>query len=598
MSPPSAIPAPPFVIPAKAGTQPSSSSGKASWVPAFAGMTKVAVALTLLATPAFAKRRAPEPLPEIPLAEQGLVDNVTGYTIDGAGTLDRFTGLLIDRQGRVARLLRQGDPRPQRPDFRLDGKGRVMLPGLFDAHGHVGELGFQALSLDLTATTSLQQAQDRLRAYAAAHETSAWIRGGGWNQEKWGLGRFPTAADLDAVVRDRPVLLSRVDGHAVLANSAAIQAAGITAKTPDPAGGRIERDAKGNPTGLFVDAAKALVERAAPPPLPRERDAAITKAQEILLADGVTATADMGTSVEDWESMRRLGDTGRARVRIVSYALGIEPLLAIAGSQPTPWLYDGRLRMVGVKLYADGALGSRGAWLKRPYADMPSTRGLQFLDDAKLRNLMSRAAMDDFQVAVHAIGDAANAQVLDAIDELSETYKGDRRWRIEHAQVVDPKDLPRFAKNGTIASMQPSHATSDHLMAGKRLGAERLAGAYAWKTMLDEGAHLAFGSDYPVEDPNPFPGLADAITREDAAGDPPGGFLPEQKLTLTQALAAFTTGAAYAAKAEDRLGSLEPGHLADFILLDRDPFRVDAKALRETKVLETWIGGVRAWVRK
>jgi hypothetical protein len=229
---------------------------------------------------------------------------------------------------------------------------------------------------------------------------------------------------------------------------------------------------------------------------------------------------------------------------------------------------------------------------------MPSTRGLQFMDDARLKNLMSRAAMDGFQVAVHAIGDAANAQVLDAVEELSATYQGDRRWRIEHAQIVDPADLPRFARNGVIASMQPTHATSDHAMAVVRLGPARLKGAYAWRTMLDNHVPLAFGSDYPVEDPNPFPGMADAITREDAAGDPPGGFLPEQKISLTEAFAAFTSGAAYAVKAEDRIGSLAPGHLADFILLDRDPFQVDAKALRETKVLETWIGGVRAWVRK
>ena len=555
------------------------------------------LALALLATPALARKQPPPP-PEIPVSPDGLVDNVNGYTIDGKGQLEHFSGLLIGKDGRVVRLLHDGDLRPQRPAFRLDGQHRTLLPGLVDAHGHVSGLGFQALSLDLTDTASLPDAQQKLKRYVAEHETPAWIRGGGWNQEKWKLGRFPTAADLDPFTGDRPALLERVDGHAILANSAAIKAAGITARTPDPAGGRIERDAKGNPTGLFVDAARNLVERAAPPPLPRERDAAIAKAQEILIADGVTATCDMGTSVEDWESMRRLGDAGRIRVRIVSYGRGIDATLTTAGSQPTQWLYDGRLRMVGVKFYADGALGSRGAWLKQPYADMPSTRGLQFMDDAKLKNLMSRAAMDGFQVAVHAIGDAANAQVLDAIEELAATYDGDRRWRIEHAQVIDPADLPRFARNGIVASMQPSHATSDHVMAVKRLGPDRLKGAYAWKTMLDEHVPLAFGSDYPVEDPNPFPGMADAITREDAAGDPPGGFLPEQKISLTQALAAFTSGAAFAAKAEDRIGSLEPGHFADFILLDRDPFQVDARALRETKVLETWIGGVRSWVRK
>jgi predicted amidohydrolase YtcJ len=557
-------------------------------------------ALALFATPAMARRKELPaiPPPPIPLAEQGLIDNVTGYTMGKNGDLVRFTGLLIDRQGRVAKLLQKDDPRPQRPDFRLDAKGRVLLPGLIDAHGHVSDLGMQALSLDLSATNSLAEAQDKLAKYAETRATPTWIRGGGWNQERWKLGRFPSAADLDRVVKDRPVLLDRVDGHAVLANSAAMAAAGITAKTPDPQGGRIERDARGNPTGLFVDAAQALVLKAAPAPLPRERDAALIKAQNILLADGITATTDMGTSVETWETLRRIGDDGRLRIRIISYGLGIDTLLAIAGPAPTRWLYDGRLRMVGVKLFADGALGSRGAWLKQPYADKPDTKGLQFLDDAKLKNMMSRAAMDGFQVAVHAIGDAANAQVLDAIEELSDTYDGDRRWRIEHAQIVDPADLPRFARHGIIASMQPSHATSDHMMAVARLGPNRLAGAYAWKTMLDNHVPLAFGSDYPVEDPNPFPGMADAVTREDAAGDPPGGFLPEQKLTITQAFAAFTTGAAFASRAEDRIGSLEPGHYADFIFVDRDPFQVDAKALRETRVMETWMAGSAVWVRK
>lgn len=554
-----------------------------------------AIALSL-AAPAVA-RKAPPPPPEVPITPEGLVDNINGYTINADGQLEHFSGLLIGRDGRVAKLLHDGDARPERPQFRLDGQHHTLLPGLIDAHGHVSGLGFQAMSLDLTGTTSLEEAQHKLQRYAAEHETP-WIRGGGWNQESWKLGRFPTAADLDPFTGDRPAILERVDGHAVLVNSAALKAAGITAKTPDPAGGRIERDAKGNPTGLFVDAARRLVEKAAPAPLPRERDAAMAKAQEILIADGVTATCDMGTSIEDWESLRRLGDTDRLRLRITSYGLGVDTALTVAGSQPTGWLYGGRLRMVGVKLFADGALGSRGAWLKQPYTDMPSTRGLQFMDDAKLKNLMSRAAMDGFQVAVHAIGDAANAQVLDAIEELAQTYTGDRRWRIEHAQIVDAADLPRFAKYGTIASMQPTHATSDHAMAVKRLGPERLRGAYAEKTMLDEHVPLAFGSDYPVEDPNPFPGMADAVTREDASGDPPGGFLPDQKISLTQAFAAFTTGGAYAAKAEDRIGSLTPGHEADFILLDRDPFQVDSKALRDTKVLETWIGGVRAYVRK
>jgi predicted amidohydrolase YtcJ len=307
----------------------------------------------------------------------------------------------------------------------------------------------------------------------------------------------------------------------------------------------------------------------------------------------------MGTSADDWNVLRRAGDANALRVRIVSYGLGVDTTLSVAGTGPTPWLYDGHLRMVGVKLYADGALGSRGAWLKQPYADMPSTRGIPFMDDTKLRNLMSRAAMDGFQVAVHAIGDAANAQVLGAIEELSDTYKGDRRWRIEHAQIVDPADLPRFAHNGIVASMQPTHETSDWKMAEARLGPNRLKGAYAWATMEREHVPLAFGSDYPVESPNPFPGLAAAVSRQDASGQPAGGWQPDEKLTMQQALTAFTTGAAYAAQAEDRLGSLEPGHMADFVLLDRDPVAAtDPQTIRATQVQETWIGGQRVWVRK
>jgi predicted amidohydrolase YtcJ len=554
--------------------------------------------LALLAAPAAAKKK-PQAYAPAPPTEGGLLDDVNGYTVGKDGEIHHFTGLLIGKDGKVKALLQPGDKRPEWLDFRLDGKGRTMLPGLIDAHGHVMELGFQLTHVDLSGTISLADAQTKVANYAANHPQPAWVEGFGWNQEKWGLGRFPTAADLDLAVKDRPVVLTRVDGHALLANTAAMAAAGISASTKDPAGGRIERDAKGHPTGVFVDAAKDLILRAVPQPAPLERDDAFRKAQEALLGFGVTATCDMGTSADDWNVLRRAGDANALRVRIVSYGLGVETTLSVAGTGPTPWLYDGHLRMVGVKLYADGALGSRGAWLKQPYADMPSTRGIPFMDDTKLRNLMSRAAMDGFQVAVHAIGDAANAQVLGAIEELSDTYKGDRRWRIEHAQIIDPADLPRFARNGIVASMQPTHETSDWKMAEARLGPNRLKGAYAWATMEREHVPLAFGSDYPVESPNPFPGLAAAVSRQDASGQPAGGWQPDEKLTMLQALTAFTTGAAYAAQAEDRLGSLEPGHMADFVLLDRDPVATtDPQAIRATQVQETWISGQRVWVRK
>jgi predicted amidohydrolase YtcJ len=550
-------------------------------------------------------------LPTPALADT-LIDNVKGITLDADGKVQRFAAIVIGEDGKVARLLSAGDPSPlavpakkkdrekaiaARPQYRIDGKGAVMMPGLIDAHGHVMALGWQALTIDLSAATSLDDALARIRAYASASPARKWIVGRGWNQENWKLGRFPTAAELDAAVADRPVWLERVDGHAGWANSAAMQAAGVTARSVSPPGGQIEM-AGGKPAGIFIDAAMDLVNKAVPQPLSKDRDVAFVEAQKALLAFGITATADMGTSVEDWNAFRRAGDSGRLLLRIFSYSASIEPMLAIAGGEPTPWLYADRLRMAGVKLYADGALGSRGAWLKAPYADKPDTRGLQFLDDAKLRNLMSRAAMDGFQLAIHAIGDAGNAQVVDAIEDVAQTYGGDRRWRIEHAQVVDPKDIPRFARLGIIASMQPVHQTSDRLMAEARLGQSRLTGAYAWSSMKTAGARLAFGSDFPVESPDPFAGLATAITREDAKGEPFGGWLPQERVSREAALAGFTTGAAYASFAEAKIGRLAPGLHADFILVDRDPMLATPSELRATRVLETWIGGRRVFSRK
>jgi predicted amidohydrolase YtcJ len=532
-----------------------------------------------------------------PAMADSLVDNVNGYTIRSDGRLFRFNGMVIDDAGRVKQLLTERDRRPDRMRQRVNGRGRTLLPGLIDAHGHFMGVGLQAMQLDLSGTRTLQEALERVRAYAAANPSPRWIVGRGWNHELWGLGRFPTAADLDAVVRDRPVYLERVDGHAGWANSAAMREAGITNDTQAPQGGRIERTGRA-PSGIFVDAAMPLVERSIPAHQPITRDIAFRRAQDILLSHGLTAVADMGTSVEDWLTMRRAGDSGGLNIRIFSYASGIDTMLAVAGQGPTPWLYGNRLRMGGVKLYFDGALGSRGAWLKQPYRDAAGQRGLPLVGETVLRNLMSRAAMDNFQVAVHAIGDQANASLLGAIEELADTYKGDRRWRIEHAQVVDPADLPRFARHGIIASMQPVHQASDWRMAEARMGRERLGGSYAWASMLRNNVPLAFGSDFPVESPNPFHGLAVAISRQDAQGQPPGGWFPEQRLTLEQAFDAFTRRAAFASFAEDKVGTLEAGRMADFIFVDTDIFRTSNPAeIRDARVLETWIAGETVWSR-
>ena len=537
-------------------------------------MRKLIVALTaaLLASPA---------------AADTLIDNVNGIQVDAAGHLQHFTGILIGNDGKVVRLFRAGDARPKAA-VTVDEQGRAVLPGLIDAHGHVTDLGFTALHLNLVGTSSLEDLKSRLSTYAEAHPDARWIIGFGWNQELWPEKRFPTSADLDAVVPDRPVVLERVDGHGVVANGAAMKAAGVTPATPAPPGGRIDN-------GFFVDAARGLIDKAIPAPTPADVDRALAKAQEILLGFGVTGVGSMSTSVADWEAFRRAGEAGHLNVRLMSYLLGTESMKAVP--HPTPWLYGDRLRAVGIKFFADGALGSRGAWLKQPYADKPDTRGLQFHSDAEILSLTDQAAAAGFQIATHAIGDAANAQMISTYEQLHRKYPGDRRWRIEHFQIVDPADIPRLAPAGIIASMQPTHQTSDRLMAEKRLGPNRLAGAYAWQTVLKTGARLASGTDFPVESPNPFPGLSAAISRQDINGQPPGGWIPSERLTFEQALNAYTRGSAYAGFAEDKIGALDRGKWADFVVVDRDPAKVDPQQLARTQVLETWVAGKKAWSR-
>lgn len=533
-----------------------------------------------------------------PARADTLIDNVQGIALDEDGKVQRFAALWIDDDGRIRQLLDRRDERPK-TEFYVDGKGAWLIPGLIDAHVHVMGIGFGELTLDLSDARSLEEAQQRIAAYAAANPGRKWILGRGWNQETWGLGRFPTAAELDAAVADRPVWLERVDGHAGWANTRAIELAGVTAATRDPAGGRIERVGRsGAPAGVFVDAASELVARIVPAPQPDDRDAALGLAQDVLLAHGITAVADMGTSIEDWQSFRRAGDAGWLKLRIMAYAAGPDAMELIGGPGPSPWLYQDRLRLNGVKLYLDGALGSRGAWLKRPYADDPDNRGLPLMTAAQLRNVMSRAALDRFQVAVHAIGDAANAEILAAIDELAPTYTGDRRWRIEHAQIVDPGDIAAFARHGVIASMQPVHQTSDRHMAEARLDPPRLAGAYAWNSIAETGSLLAFGSDAPVESPDPFAGIAAAFTRQDGSGQPFGGWYPDEKVTREAALYGFTRGAAFAGFAESRFGRLAPGLWADFVLIDRDPLLSTPQDLRNTQVLETWIAGRKVHQRE
>ena len=522
-----------------------------------------------------------------PASADLLVTNVNGIRVGADRKVERFTGLLVGDDGKVKRVLK-GEQLKLAPGTRvLNGGGRTLLPGLIDAHGHVMLLGLGLGQLDLVGTRSLADFQQRLRAYAAANPDLKWITGRGWNQELWPTRRFPTTADLDAVVADRPVWLERVDGHAHVGNSAALRAAGITAATKAPPGGSIDN-------GVFVDAATALVDKHVPAPTPAMRDAALRSAQEALLSRGLTAVADMGTTMDDWAAMNRASIAGDLPLRIFVYASGSTSLEQMVRT-PFPALHaDKVVPVIGVKLYADGALGSRGAWLKAPYSDAPHTRGLSLLTAEELR-VAGRAALSlGKQVAVHAIGDAANDMVLAGLAAIG-CGEQDRRCRVEHAQVVDVRDLDRFRASRILASMQPVHQTSDRLMAEARLGPDRLAGAYAWASLDNLATSMPLGSDFPVEDANPFHGLAAAISRQGLDGQPAGGWRPQERLSLGKALAGFTRVAAYASFAEDRMGGLDPGQEADFILVDRDIAAVTPQLLARTQVLETWIGGKKVW---
>lgn len=525
-----------------------------------------------------------------------LYADLDGVQATADGRLVRFTAMLVDEDGRIVATYGPGDTLPS-ADVRLDMDGAHVLPGLIDGHGHVMGLGQAMLNLDMVGTSSIAEFQKRIADYAAAHPDLPAIIGRGWNHELFAEGRYPTAADIDAVVADRPVYLSRVDGHAAVANSAAMALAGITAASKAPEGGSIERLADGAPAGVFIDNAQSLFDGVGDGVDAASLDRALAASQGFMLSQGLTAAADMGTTVTEWHAMRRMGDAGALKVRIMSYGSGAKTAADIAGTGPTPWLYDGRLRMAGIKLYADGALGSRGAMLKKEYSDEKGHFGLPVMSEDELRENATWAATHDIQVAIHAIGDAANEEVISIFEDLKTAYPTavSPRHRIEHFQIVDPVDLPRIANADIIASMQPVHETSDWKMAEKRLGKDRLGGAYAWNSVLKSGAHLAFGTDFPVEHPNPFVGLEVAVTRMDPNGEPAGGWLPQERITLGQALAAYTVGAAYAGKAEEAMGGLAPGRYADFIIVDRDITKVKPTDISETKVLATYVGGEKVY---
>ncbi len=530
-----------------------------------------------------------------------LVRNVNGYTLDAGGNLQRFEALLAS-DGKIVATGTASELAARDASARsVDGGGRTLLPGLIDAHGHVMGLGFLNTQLDLTATKSLGDALSAIKGYSAQHAQAAWIRGRGWNQAIWKLGRFPTAQELDAATGNRPAWLKRVDGHAGWANSAALKAAGIGQATKDPAGGRIERDAHGVPTGVLVDGAMELIGRIVPPPNAAESAAALDAALTAMARVGLTGVGDAGIDAPTFALYKKYADEHRLTARI--YAMigdtGAD-FDALSKNGPIAGYGEDFLSLRAVKLYADGALGSRGAALLAPYTDDPKNSGLLFHAPAEMTAMIAKALGKGYQVCIHAIGDGGNREVLDA---FAAAYKqvgsGEQlRNRVEHAQVVAVEDIPRFVPLKLIASMQPTHATSDMNMAEDRIGAERLKGAYAWRTFLDQGTVIAGGSDFPVESPNPFFGIHAAVTRQDHTDRPPGGWRPDQKMTLLEAFRAFTLDAAYAEHQEKTLGTLEPGKWADFIVVDRDIFAVAPEKIWSTAVLETWVGGKRVYAAK
>jgi predicted amidohydrolase YtcJ len=415
---------------------------------------------------------------------------------------------------------------------------------------------------------------------------------------KWQLGRFPTASELDAAVADRLVALDRVDGHAKWVNTRVLQLAGVTHDTPDPPGGRIERDAAGNPSGVFVDKAMVLVERVIPKPSHDEQVAALRAALKHMNSVGLTGVGDAGVDSSSIAVYRQLAEQRELTVRAYVMIRDTGPdFISLSKSGPLIGYDDDHLTIRSVKLFADGALGSRGAALLAPYSDMPSQRGLLFMSDAEMEKKIETALRAGYQVNVHAIGDAANRQVVNGFEAAYKTVPSGRklRNRIEHAQVVALSDIPRFKQLDLIASMQPTHATSDKNMAQDRIGKERLQGAYAWRTFLNQGTKIAGGSDFPVESDNPFFGLHAAVTRTDHDNQPAGGWHPEQAMTLTEAFRAFTLDAAFAEHNEQHIGSLEPGKWADFILIDRDLFKIPPSDIWKIKVRQTWVAGQRVY---
>ena len=521
-----------------------------------------------------------------------IVINARIYTVDDSRPV---VSAMAVRDGRVAfsGSVREAMSLKGATTRVVDLKGRTIIPGMVDAHAHLLGLGQSLASVNLVGTKSYDDVIARVTARAKGVPAGTWIIGRGWDQNQWGDTRFPTHDALTRAFPNNPVYLQRVDGHAELANAAAMKAAGITLATRDPDGGRLERTASGEPTGVFVDNAMALVGRVIPPSTRDENRQAIRAAIAESQKWGLVGLHDAGESRATIDLVEEMAKAGEIPFRL--YMMIGDDAGAVAhylARGPQSGLYDNHLWIRSIKLYADGALGSRGAALLEPYSDDAKNNGLLLTPPAHLQDVATRALRAGFQVNTHAIGDRGNRIVLDAYEAaLKAVPTADHRFRVEHAQIINHDDIPRFAELGVIPSMQAVHQTSDMYWAGARLGQTRLLGAYPWRSLMNAGVVIPNGSDAPVESINPLFSFHSAVSRQDADNWPAGGWFPEQKMTREEALKSMTIWPAFAAFQESTMGSLTPGKLADFVILDRDIMTVADRDILGTAILATYIGG-------
>ncbi len=471
-------------------------------------------------------------------------------------------------------------------------KGQFVMPGFNDAHVHLGGAAADELAVPLVGVPSPEEMQKRVASAVAQRKPGEWVTGGGWDHTLWPEKRFPNRRQLDAVAPKNPVILTHISGHVAVANSLALKSAEIDKHTPNPSGGEIEHDALGEPTGMLKEyAAMSLAKARIPDPTPEQRRKGIELVLENISKNGVTSVQDY-SEWADFQIYQQLKEEGKLTVRITEWLPFDTPLndlqnMRAQGGSKDPWLKTGAL-----KAFTDGAMGSRTAAMLEPYSDAPSTSGILTNDPEKLTAMAIQRDKAGFQLAFHAIGDRANRIALDVFEAVAKTNgPRDRRDRIEHAQVVAPTDFVRFAELQVIASMQPSHQTTDMRWAEDRIGRERILGAYAWSTMLKNGVRLAFGTDYNVEAISPFRGLYACVTRERPDGGPRNGWEPQEKISLADCIRAYTSGSAYAQFEEGKKGELKAGEYADFVILSNDLTKIPPAQFTKTHVLRTVVGG-------